>query len=75
MIMCCVPRPAPIVHSATAAAFASLSIATGSPQVLLGSLSQRDPLDRNVHREDRRAFALVDRRRDADADGGDAVVP
>ena len=45
------------------------------PQVLLGSLSQRDALERNVNREDRRAFALVDRRRDADADGGHAVVP
>ena len=32
MTMCCVPRPAPIVHSATAAAFASLSIATGRPR-------------------------------------------
>ena len=45
------------------------------PQVLLAALSQRDALERDMHGEDRRAFALVDRRRDADADGGHAVVP
>src|SRR5207244_3600435 len=32
MTMFCVPRPAPVVHSASAAALASFSTATGSPR-------------------------------------------
>src|SRR5881227_2351991 len=32
MTMCCVPRPAPWAHSASVAAFASLSIPTGRPK-------------------------------------------
>ena len=47
----------------------------GQAQVVLRALAQRHALDRDVDREHGGAFALVDRRRDADADRGDAVVP
>ena len=74
MTMSVVPTPAPIVHSATAAAFASLSIATGSPRYSRTRARSGTPRDRHVHREDGGAVALVDRRGDADADGGHGVV-
>ena len=46
----------------------------GQAQISLAALAQRHARERNVDREDGAAAPLVDRRRNADADGGDAVV-
>ena len=43
-------------------------------EIPLAPLAKRNARERDVHGEDGCAFALVDRRRDADAYGSDAVV-
>ena len=44
------------------------------PEVLLRAFAQRNAREWDVDREHRRALTLVDRRGNADADGGHAVV-
>ena len=68
------PRPAPARHSPIAAAFASLSSPTGMPNRSLHPVAERRVLERHVDGADDDAALLVDRRRGAEADGGDRIV-
>ena len=71
MTMLFAPRPAPIFHSAIAAAFASLSIADRQPEALGHPCrGSRDPRERDVDGRDDPAGPLVDRRRHPEAERG-----
>ena len=74
MTMSLVPRPAPARHSAIAAAFPSLSIATGSPSRSRITSRNGTSDERDVHRADRDPGALVDPRRDPEPDRDHVVV-
>ena len=65
------PRAAPARHSPIAAAFASLSSADRQAVPLTHPVAQVDVVERDVHATRRDARALVDPRRDAEADRRD----
>ena len=72
--MSSVPRPAPARHSAIAAAFPSLSIATGTPSRFAHHVPEGHVGEGDVHRPDRDPGALVDPRGHAESDRDDRVV-
>ena len=74
MIMWSEPFPAPTFHSAIAAAFAVVVERDREPRTAPQLVAEVEVGERNVHRVDDAARALVDRRRQPEADRAHAVA-